>query len=1324
MFGQQVIYIASADLTTLRAIFNGIAMLCADNNAQRAMIFGFALAAATWQLVSMTTAAALNAPAGAAGADLSKRAFGTLIPFVFALMLTEPSLKSEVKVESGLTGAVTTVANVPVVITFLPATASLVAKIVGEKFETAMQSTGTDYASLSAISQGFINPLKTLLTSRTAVMKLGGVASEVNSLLGTCLGSDSGVDYPTIARRVMFAGNVPTGTGPTSIPVWSGVDTEPTSIGMLLAFAAQNEDAIVTDIKVGTNDIATCADAAAQVASDIETALLSTEFKRVVQGAVNAVDQPYAAADSTITGLSATYAAARTAGVTTALSGGAFQANAELINLLFAELVKSDLECLRADGPNRGTCLAMVAQANEIERNNLQSAANGFESLMYAGAFANQIIAIIIGLGPIIIMFMMWSGVNAGRNITAATHMVVWPLLITNIGGELINAMTYISVSNFLDAIAAGGRIDHSIAVEVYKHFAMAVGSATNVMATLPILMSTIFALGESAALVKIGDAMGSGAKEKDKDTPAPVATAHSVPAATSSSVATTEAGSGGTGVGMAGAIPGLAQNAQFGSLHRQASDSVSSAHRQMHTLSEGTNNLADWRKAFSTGDYAEMGVSHATGNALRDMISHEYASAEPVAAGEISSDAGDRASGAAFGRFMQDDPASASKTLTTALDAFRQTDQYGAMSNAESLSLQRSAGIQQQFSRAVDADGSPSAIASHAVNKSAGFVSAAAAIGGAEFMRATQTNRDFQRFQLNQGHAFANSAAAQPYMAQARKDIAAGVAGKVDGGERTAEAMARHRAAVLLANDAVAPWEQRMKGNEFLLGSTKALLAAGLGLEKPFNDGMPAKPIGHTGVVARSLVRGANDATGREDDAMGRQNKKFGDWFKNVEKARQSSTLPERSTFTDDEEWAYQKIRDNGASEEDARKLAPLFADVRNDEDLQNALNFGEKQSPALEKYKHRPSDPIAAAAYDKVYEQMAPLKGEGAYKDAYEVSLLTRTAQAVDRADEYIAQRGIENVDKEFLKTRNTMAAALVDKDVYYNKSVPEILPKSVKRSTDPKLTIDNNKPGESGYFAAVYEDSLTGKMYVSNRGTELGVAGHGGDDWATNALQGLGMKSTQYTMATDFARDLVEQYGAEKLVFTGHSLGGGLASAQAVVTGSEGITFNSAGLHRNTVKERGVDLSEADKSKITAVFVKGEFLSMTQDKIVPGIKGGLLGMPAPLAKALGSGLTAIGAGPGAFGDRKSVNPMTDSSWVESYIGPDGSNIGQAQTSQFGALGPQGAKIERYATGAPMEAKLSDALDLHGESQVIFSLQADFDKALKNRGISTDKE
>ena len=115
----------------------------------------------------------------------------------------------------------------------ITATASLISRRAGGKVETAMQATGTDYASISATGHGFINPLKTLLTSRTAVLRLGGIPSKINAVLSACLNSDSGTDYAQVANRVLFAGNL-TGAaaGPAPISVWSETGTERTSIGI------------------------------------------------------------------------------------------------------------------------------------------------------------------------------------------------------------------------------------------------------------------------------------------------------------------------------------------------------------------------------------------------------------------------------------------------------------------------------------------------------------------------------------------------------------------------------------------------------------------------------------------------------------------------------------------------------------------------------------------------------------------------------------------------------------------------------------------------------------------------------------------------------------------------------------------------------------------------------------------------------------------------------------------------------------------------------------------------------------------------------------
>ena len=60
---------------------------------------------------------------------------------------------------------------------------------------------------------------------------------------------------------------------------------------------------------------------------------------------------------------------------------------------------------------------------------------------------------------------------------------------------------------------------------------------------------------------------------------------------------------------------------------------------------------------------------------------------------------------------------------------------------------------------------------------------------------------------------------------------------------------------------------------------------------------------------------------------------------------------------------------------------------------------------------------------------------------------------------------------------------------------------------------------------------------------------------------------------------------------IAFTGHSLGGGLASAAAASTGQEADIYNAAGLNPSTVPN-------ADTSQIDHYYVRGELLNTLQN------------------------------------------------------------------------------------------------------------------------------
>ncbi len=112
--------------------------------------------------------------------------------------------------------------------------------------------------------------------------------------------------------------------------------------------------------------------------------------------------------------------------------------------------------------------------------------------------------------------------------------------------------------------------------------------------------------------------------------------------------------------------------------------------------------------------------------------------------------------------------------------------------------------------------------------------------------------------------------------------------------------------------------------------------------------------------------------------------------------------------------------------------------------------------------------------------------------------------------------------------------------------------------------------------------------------------GVRESAAEDYlANNIPQGLGLRADYYDRAMDAARLLQRQPGLA-FEITGHSLGGGIASAAGAVTGVPTTTFNAAGLHPNTaaryVEENGGAVHDL-RATITAFQVNGDVLTDSQ-------------------------------------------------------------------------------------------------------------------------------
>ena len=183
-------------------------------------------------------------------------------------------------------------------------------------------------------------------------------------------------------------------------------------------------------------------------------------------------------------------------------------------------------------------------------------------------------------------------------------------------------------------------------------------------------------------------------------------------------------------------------------------------------------------------------------------------------------------------------------------------------------------------------------------------------------------------------------------------------------------------------------------------------------------------------------------------------------------------------------------------------------------------------------------------------------------------------------------------------------------------------------------------------TGFRAAIYRDA--------NGNTVLAYAGSQDlKDWKTNFKQGLGFNDAQYNQAVSLAKDAKAAFG-DDLVITGHSLGGGLASAGALATGSPAVTFNSSGLNDKTIERLNLDPAAAraqgESGQIRRYHVDGEILTNLQEnnfatkKLMPDAVGHEITLPDPKP------LTGVqkwipGAGTKHSVDLHMIGPVNDS-------------------------------------------------------------------------------
>ncbi|AYH05895.1 DUF4150 domain-containing protein [Pectobacterium parmentieri] len=152
---------------------------------------------------------------------------------------------------------------------------------------------------------------------------------------------------------------------------------------------------------------------------------------------------------------------------------------------------------------------------------------------------------------------------------------------------------------------------------------------------------------------------------------------------------------------------------------------------------------------------------------------------------------------------------------------------------------------------------------------------------------------------------------------------------------------------------------------------------------------------------------------------------------------------------------------------------------------------------------------------------------------------------------------------------------------------------------------LKIDEN----DGFKARIYEpdkkvfgdDMSASVVFRGTRPTSI-------EDWTNNAKQGMNLHSDYYEQSVRIGNKIM--MSELPIDCTGHSLGGGMASACSRASGRSGWTYNSAGLNSKTVEKYGGLGKTPNKENINAYRVKGEVLTAIQE---PGFWGGLAAIGA---------------------------------------------------------------------------------------------------------------
>ncbi len=195
-------------------------------------------------------------------------------------------------------------------------------------------------------------------------------------------------------------------------------------------------------------------------------------------------------------------------------------------------------------------------------------------------------------------------------------------------------------------------------------------------------------------------------------------------------------------------------------------------------------------------------------------------------------------------------------------------------------------------------------------------------------------------------------------------------------------------------------------------------------------------------------------------------------------------------------------------------------------------------------------------------------------------------------------VANAGLSNSEYEDALDMANLSARVYDDlwDSALDAIAPTLFPDiDFEGNTEEFVVVQSYTESWDGFDAKLYYNTNEDNYTLAFRGTQVFSVG----DWLVDLTQVLNdyVKADigQYEKAVALAAELATQYG-DKLQFTGHSLGGGLAQAAGLSTGLKTTCFEAAGLTSGTLNDLGISSSDIaqNKSLITHFNVQYDPLS----------------------------------------------------------------------------------------------------------------------------------